>query len=276
MVNGGGAQAGMLSEEGFDSIVDAIYEAALDPKQWAAVVDITTRAFDAVGASIFTPFVEKFGLEPLWSTNADPEFIANYASKWGQTDPLLPHLLRRIPSPAFVYRWDDLISRQEYEAWDGYADILRQHVRQGVGLMVNTDGHRAGQLMVYTWEIEGPRVEELKRGLKRLERHFQRALQVHWHLTEARRTAAMATLTLDMFRTGAAWLSATGELLYTNSEMDAVIAKRDGIYATNGVLTFWIARPTRRWRPRSRRQSPSAPADCWPSARPARRRSAST
>jgi DNA-binding CsgD family transcriptional regulator len=228
----------MLGSE-YDDIVEAIYAAALDPGKWDHVVDTATRVFDGIGASVFTPLVATAKQEPIWSTNADPEFIAGYASKWGHADPLLPKLLQRIPSPSFVYCFDDLIDRAVYETWEGFPEMTRQGARQGIGLFVSPDSHRGGQLMVYTSEIDGPKVDGIKHGLARLERHFARAMQIHWHLAEARRKADMATITLDMFRTGTAWLSAERKVLYTNSEMDALIARHDGIFLANGMLSFW-------------------------------------
>jgi DNA-binding CsgD family transcriptional regulator len=93
--------------------------------------------------------------------------------------------------------------------------------------------------MIYVPEIDGDRVDDIKQTLARLERHFTRAMQIHWHLVEARRKADVARITLDMFRTGTAWLSAEGKVLYTNGEMDALLARRDGISLTNGTLAFF-------------------------------------
>jgi DNA-binding CsgD family transcriptional regulator len=49
----------------------------------------------------------------------------------------------------------------------------------------------------------------------------------------------MATMTLDMFRTGAVWLTVQGNVLYSNHEMDAIAGKRDGIQVSNGRLHLW-------------------------------------
>jgi DNA-binding CsgD family transcriptional regulator len=229
----------MLEPGAYDDIVETIYAAAVDPKKWDDVVAVTIRAFDCVGASVFTPFVGKTQQEPIWSTNADPEFIAGYASKWGHTDPLLPVLLRRIPSPSFVYCFDDFIDRRVYEAWEGFPHMARQGARQGIGLFVSPDSHQASQLMAYTAEVDGPKVDGIKQTLMRLERRFRQAMEIHWHLAAARRKADMASMTLDMFRTGTAWLSAEGKVLYANGEMGALFGRRDGIALTNHILSFF-------------------------------------
>src|SRR3569833_1093178 len=72
----------MLSEDTYRALVDAIYEAALDPTAWRQVVDRLTAGFQAIGASMFTPVAIKLGLEPVWAADADPEFVAAYASKY--------------------------------------------------------------------------------------------------------------------------------------------------------------------------------------------------
>jgi DNA-binding CsgD family transcriptional regulator len=72
--------------------------------------------------------------------------------------------------------------------------------------------------------------------MSRLERHFAQAMRVHWHLSAARHEATTAQHTLDLFRTGVAWLSPKGEVLYRNAEMDRLLALEDGLGVEAGSL----------------------------------------
>jgi DNA-binding CsgD family transcriptional regulator len=220
----------MLSDDNYDLIVEAIYEAAVDPLRWAGVVDRLTVAFDAVGASVFTPFAARLGFEPVWSTNADPEFVQAYATRYAQRDILADALWRRVPMENMVYRWEELIDRQVIESWDGYQDLLSPRgVYTGIGAIAEGGDHRVGQAMIYLPPWPEDRMEAAKRSLMRLTRHMRRAMSIHWHLANARQTTATAQMTIDMFKAGVMWLSGAGEVLYRNSEMDRILDLRDGI-----------------------------------------------
>jgi DNA-binding CsgD family transcriptional regulator len=227
----------MLSEEKYQNIVDAIYQAALDPTVWRQVVDQMTAGFQAIGASMFTPVAALIGLEPVWATDADPEFVAQYASKYARTDVLAKALMRRIPDSSFIYARDELVGLEAWRSWEGYRDLLKPRgVEQFIGLVVSGEDHRMSQLMVYLPESPQERLDEIKRTMSRLERHFAQAMRVHWHLSTARQEAADARYTLDQFQTGVAWLSEKGEVLYRNAELDRLLALRDGIASDNGML----------------------------------------
>lgn len=60
-----------------------------------------------------------------------------------------------------------------------------------------------------------------------------------WYIEQSRQTSDMATITLNMFRTGAVWLSVKSEVLYANQEMDAIARRCDGIQVSNGRLRLW-------------------------------------
>jgi DNA-binding CsgD family transcriptional regulator len=227
----------MVSEEHYRAIVDAIYESALDAALWRRVVDRLTAGFQAIGASMYTPVAAMIGLEPVWATDADPEFVAAYASKYAQSDILAVQLMRRIPETSFVYSLDEMLSREVLTAWDAYRALLKPRgVEQCVGLVVSGEDHRMSQLMVYLPDLPRESLDAMKRTMLRLERHFSQAMRVHWHLSAARHETSIARHTLDLFQTGVAWLSAKGEVLYRNAEMDRLLVLRDGLLLDSGAL----------------------------------------
>lgn len=227
----------MLSEQGFDEIVEALYAAALAPERWNDVVAAVTRGFGVIGSSMITPFAAGLGLEPLWATDADGEFVAAYASRYAATDILREPILKRIPAPWSTYCWEDLIDRSAMEATELYRNELAPRgVRQGIGLLAHSEDHRAGQLMIHCPHWPDEEVARAKRTLEQIERHFTRALKVHWYLAAARHQADAARITLDMFRTGVVWLAEEGEVLYRNTEMDRIFRESGGITLAGATL----------------------------------------
>jgi DNA-binding CsgD family transcriptional regulator len=227
----------MLTEAQYDEIIEAIYESALDPLHWRAVVDLATKAFDVIGTSIYTPFASTAGLEPIWSTDADPEFISEYASKYADSDIVAPIIWRRMPSPTFTYCWEDVLeSKQEYAV---YQDLLKPRgIEQAIGLVVGAEDHRASQLMIYCPDWNAGQINAAKEDFMRLGRHFSRAMRVHWHLSVAKQAADATRLTLNMFQTGVMWLSTSCEVLYTNREMDRILELTDGLRLHAGKLAL--------------------------------------
>jgi DNA-binding CsgD family transcriptional regulator len=229
----------MLSDDQYDFLVETIYQAAVDPLQWAQVVDSLTNAFDAIGASIYTPFATRLGFEPVWSTNADPDFIQAYAANYAKSDIVAAALWRRIPFSDFVYRWEDIVDRKVIEDWDGYQKLLGPRgVHTGIGVISAGSDHRVGQAMIYLPDWPENRVNAAKKALIRLARHLRQAMSIHWHLAQARQAASTAQLTLDMFRAGVMWLSPRGEILYRNSEMDRLLELKDGLGVRSGKLAL--------------------------------------
>jgi DNA-binding CsgD family transcriptional regulator len=229
----------MISEEQYDLIVESIYQAALEPIQWKQVVDGLTAAFGAVGASIYTPFAARLGFEPVWSTDADPEFIQAYVHEYSKRDIIADALWRRIPLPDFVYRWEDILDRNDLESWDGYRDLLvPRGVYTGIGVVAQGSDHRVGQAMIYLPDWPDERIDSAKKTLNRFARHMRRAMSIHWHLSTTRQAANTAHLTLDMFKAGVMWLSDIGEVLYRNVEMDRLLDLKDGIVINSGKLVL--------------------------------------
>lgn len=106
-------------------------------------------------------------------------------------------------------------------------------------MTVTTEDHCRRQIVVNTAAIDDPKVTAIKHDRARLERHFGIAVPVDWSMAQSKQRADLATMTLNMFRTGAVWLSAQTEVLYANQEMDAIAGKRDGIQVSNGRLRLW-------------------------------------
>ena len=229
----------MLQEDDYDEIVGAIYEAALDPTLWIRVVEQVTKSFNAVGGSLYTPFAVKLGLEPLWSTNADQEFIATYAAKYAHRDIFSEALWRRVPVGSLAYSWAEILDPEVMRAWDGYREmLLPRGVHNGVGLVVGGDDHRAIQLMVYTPDWPESEIAAVKVGMSRLAGHLSRAASLHWALTAARVRKEVTTVTLDMFRAGVAWVSSSGTVLYKNAAMDRILEAGDGLLVIDAQLVL--------------------------------------
>lgn len=228
----------MISEASYDRIVNAIYEAALDPKVWSEVIHELLASFQTLFASVYTPFAAKAGFEPIWSTNADAQYIADYTAKYASNDILSDALWARVPVREFSYCLGDLFQNGEFEAWDCYKELIKPRgVEEVIGALVDAEDHRAVQLHIYFPKLSGSEISAAKAVTRRLGNHVAHAARVHWHLTAARQQAGSARITLDMFRCGVIWLSEAGAALFRNAEADRILALRDGItLAANGAL----------------------------------------
>lgn len=227
----------MISDESYDRVLECIYDAALEPQRWREVVDALTDGFQAIGSSAYTLFASRAGIEGIWSTDADAELITAYASKYASEDILAEALWQKIPLPSLVYSLREMVPASAIETWEGFKVLLEPRgVRDCVGLVVDGDGHRATQLMIYTPRWPEEKIDLAKRAMQRISSHFQRAMRIHWHLENARAAANTAQITLDMFSCGVAWLSEKRTVLYRNEEMARILGMNDGVAASGDSL----------------------------------------
>jgi DNA-binding CsgD family transcriptional regulator len=232
----------MLSEEQYDRLVGLIYDAAIDQRLWTDVVNEIIASFGVRYTSIFTPFSAKVGLEPVWSTNVDPRYIADYAQKYAGHDCLVQALWRRIPVKTLTYSIGDLFLPGEFESWEFTRDLLKPRgVDDVVGIVVDAEDHRASQLNLYYPYLPAKELVEAKRSVTRLGPHLSRALKIHWQVSSARQMAGSAEITLDMFQLGVVWVNREGLAVYRNTEADRLIALGEGIgISPVGVLTVQL------------------------------------
>jgi DNA-binding CsgD family transcriptional regulator len=199
-----------VQEEG--AFLDDIYEAAVVPEKWPAVLDRLAVVADAEGALLFAagPGV------PRWLAS---DSIRGTVEEWTRSKWFLdnPRGQRLVPldEPRFLTDLDEL-TLAEIEASDFYTELLRP---AGLGWCVGTSIRSpAGDTLVFSIEkahSKGPVPRHVAEQLDGLRPHLARAVLLSGRLGFDRAKSTVATL--EAIGLPAAALTSTGRIVSANA-----------------------------------------------------------
>ncbi|WP_150047950.1 helix-turn-helix transcriptional regulator [Methylomonas rhizoryzae] len=215
----------MSQEAEYDKLVGLIYEAALEPERWQAVLLEFSDWFDAAGTTLW---VHDFGSRGVHAEDGaesfrfvrfDSDYLASYADHytltnvWVENERLLQEGVAVTSSMLFD---DNLLLRTEY-----FGDWLRpQNLFYAIGGIVARNGELAVKLSALRSKHKGPYSYDDLAWYARLLPHLKRACELNQRLagerlaSENRQTVngtAQAVSGLCILG-----LSANGRLIYLN------------------------------------------------------------
>jgi DNA-binding CsgD family transcriptional regulator len=195
-----------------EPLINDIYEAAIVPDKWQAVLDRLAEIADAEGTLLFAagPGV------PRWvSSESIQSVIVEWTqSKWFLDNPR-GHRLVPINEPRFLTDLDAL-TIDEIDASDFYTELLRP---RGLGWCVGTSIRSpSGDTLVISIEKahqKGPVPREVAEKLDNLRPHLARAALLSGRL--GLEGAKTAVATLEMIGLPAAAVTGTGRVISANA-----------------------------------------------------------
>lgn len=195
-----------------DPFIDDIYEAAVVPEKWQAILDRLAVMADAEGTLLFAACPG----EPRWlaSEAIQDAMKAWIASKWYLDNPRGQRLVPR-EDPRFLTDLDAMTT-EEINASDFYTELLRPH---GLGWCVGTSIRSpAGDTLVFSIEKaheKGPVPRAVAEQLDSLRPHLARASLLSGRLGLDRAKSTVATL--EAIGLPAAALAPDGRVVSANA-----------------------------------------------------------
>lgn len=229
----------MNTNHDFDELVGLIYEAALEPEHWQAVLLQLSDLFNSAGTSMWVHDAEHIGNHPhsngqiLRAVRFDSHSLASYANYYVQTNVWAQNEEQRQEGSLLTSSMqlaDNLLPKTEY-----YADWLRpQDLFYSIGAVVLKNGSLSVKLSALRSRRHGDYTEDDLGNFRRLLPHIQRACKINQRLLNERLLAESRTQ-LGNFAQEIAGLSMLGlsdggQLLYANRCGEAAI--RDGQWLT--------------------------------------------
>lgn len=199
-----------------DPFIDDIYEAAVVPEKWQAILDRLAVMADAEGTLLFAACPG----EPRWlaSEAIQDAMKAWIASKWYLENPRGQRLVPR-EDPRFLTDLDAMTA-EEINASDFYTELLRPH---GLGWCVGTSIRSpAGDTLVFSIEKaheKGPVPRAVAEQLDSLRPHLARASLLSGRLGLDRAKSTVATL--EAIGLPAAALAPDGRVVSANARFVA-------------------------------------------------------
>jgi DNA-binding CsgD family transcriptional regulator/PAS domain-containing protein len=226
--------------KGFETLIEAVYDAALDVQRWPAVLDQVRQRLGASNALLFTPQVGPD--DGMWiGLGYTAQAAQDYASYFHEKDVWYRAAdqqgwLRGQP----VFYSNELIEAPRFARSEFYNDHCRQFdifhgcwnvtsAQPAVAMPFTAFGFyrsHAGDSFASSDVIP----------LRRIAPHLHRALEIHWRLRSAGQAHLTGLALLEQVPCAVVLLSDTGQVLHANRRARTLLSAPDGL----GTRRRWI------------------------------------
>jgi DNA-binding CsgD family transcriptional regulator len=227
----------MLQQDAVPSLVEDIYDAAVDPSRWNPVLE---RVADFVGGSAASLYSKDAGtlsgMVHYYGGEVDLGYTQSYFDTYVKMDPLIAgHVLAAIDQPtctADIMPMDELAKSRMYREW-----IRPQGLVDCANVVLDKSATGAALFGVFRREEHGIVDDGARWRMGQLAPHVRRALTINRAIeAKSAETAAFAD-TMDGLRAGMFLVDATGRVVHSNASAQAMAASGTAIRTANGRLT---------------------------------------
>ena len=230
----------MHGDDTFSDLVEAIYDAGLQPALWNDVVVRINAFVGGRACGLFSKdSISKFGVTHYYC-GADPRYIQLYSETYSKFDPLttLPRFGRVVSIP-------DLVRFDEYRRGRFYQEWLRpQGCVDAANVVLEKSNANCPVLMTV---LAGKRMvdDDMRRRVAMIVPHAHRALMIN-RAIEARRSEARAFAeVLNGLSAGIFLVDANCRLVHANTAGQEMLGADDFLRAMGGQLVARDARANR-------------------------------
>ena len=220
----------------FSSIVENIYDTALDPDGWRRLAPTLARLFNSESCAL-TSWDTASGQTLMAATtdNYTSAILADYFAHYRSTDLWLERglaLPRGAPNIGGELVADDVLLRSEF-----HNDYLKRLAAfDMLGVMARIDSGSEGFIAIHR-PLGAARFEEGdKRSLTVLLPHLTQAMRLQQRLAGIERTGLIATAALDSMPAGVIAVGADCALLFANAVAERLLSQGQGLTIRHGRL----------------------------------------
>jgi DNA-binding CsgD family transcriptional regulator len=220
----------------FSSLVEALYDAALNPKDWPGLAQQFARAFGTESCAIFQFNLAQGSADMLGITeNFDAQAVSDYEAYYHRKDLLAIGMSKLGPDRATLSA--EIVEEAEFlnsEIFDGYAK--RIGIFWTVGSLMVLDKQFIGAIGVHrphgAWAFDA----DDKRHLAMLLPHLSRAMLLQRRLQGLTRDNRIVLDALEKLSVGMIAVDAEATLLFANSMAERVLRAGSGLTCRHGCL----------------------------------------
>jgi DNA-binding CsgD family transcriptional regulator/PAS domain-containing protein len=218
-------------------LIGDIYDAALDPGLWPAVLEKTAAYLPGAMASLKSQDIVAHKANMHFHWGADPHYHRLYDETYMRLHPVLPMVIAGaktgdVASTAMVMPYEEFVASRFYREWaepQGYCDA--------VWTVLDRTATGMAALSVLRHERHGVVDEDTRRRMALIAPHFRRAVAVG-RVIELRTTdAAVLADTLDALAAGVFVVDAEGTIVRLNAAAERMLVQGELFYATRHRLT---------------------------------------
>jgi DNA-binding CsgD family transcriptional regulator len=213
--------------ESVDLLVDAIYEAGLDPERWPDVLDQLAKACGASVADVKMADTIRRRFT-MFSAGMDPAAIEAYNRHYYRIDPVSPVVERKAVGALLTDR--DLVPREWFTRTEFYNDWVRpQDFADCAVITLFRDRARFGMIYLAAPERAEAFNNESLELLRQLAPHLERAARMTLKIAELDALHNVGLDVLDSLNEGVILADASARIVFANRAAEAMFASADGI-----------------------------------------------
>jgi DNA-binding CsgD family transcriptional regulator len=218
------------------ALIGDIYDAALAPALWTAVVEKAGRFAGGSGASIFSRDSVRLTGNAYYHFGVDPQYERLYFEKYIKFDPLnaayLTLAVGEVMSNSKIVAHAEFIESRFYQEWarpQGWVDVIHAALERSPTSIAG--------FVVFRHERDGIADDNAHRRLRLLAPHLRRAVLIGKVIDLKVIEAATFADALDGLSAGMFLVDASAHLVHANTAGHALLAAGDFLRLMGGRLT---------------------------------------
>ncbi|MGH8599138.1 MAG: helix-turn-helix transcriptional regulator [Burkholderiales bacterium] len=225
-----------------DRLTETIYDAAVDPGNWAAVMEALRRLFNTSGETFYFLDFASGNYRPVHLEGVAKTYLRDFRSQFFTDDNPWQTHAEALHQPGAV-RTDSrlaefcrdpkiLLRSQYYNEW-----MRPQHFNHTMGTTLHAEsGAIANVTLLRPSDAGAFRTSEVER-FRTISRHLLRAMRIATRLGTVAARREITEQALDRLACGIVLLDADNRLLYCNAAAETVLRRGDRLTLRNGRLT---------------------------------------
>jgi DNA-binding CsgD family transcriptional regulator/PAS domain-containing protein len=217
------------------SLIGKIYDAALEPDDWPAVLDSICKLLNAQTAALWS--YDVFDRTPPWQLDIgyDPYWKQQYTDKYLALNPYMDDIPRMSPGDVRTSssraEYPELFKTEFYQGW-----LKPQRFIDASTLMIEKSMNTITTLTNVRNEDQGPFDSATIDVVSMLYPHLRRAVLIGRAFAEQQERSAEYAAVLDALSAGMFLLTESGEIAHANAAGEAMLAAGSPLEKTKGRL----------------------------------------
>ncbi len=230
--------------EDLSSLIEQIYDAAIDPSLWKSTLANIAVFLGCARGALMIEDAEARHIPSIFMSFEDPAWVQTYLEKYIPLNPT------RIATGAFAKAGDiilttDFMTQEEYERTRYYKEWLQQRdfVDNPLAIVDRTSSHFT-VLAFHRSREQGPADETLRQRLALITPHVMRAVAIGRALERTKLQALIFAEVLDQLASAIILLDETGRIVQANRSARDQLATGAILRTAQGTLRMHDPRAT--------------------------------
>lgn len=225
----------MVADRRILKLIDQIYDASLDSRRWAGVIETLSPIFGCVGGALLQRSQDSAEMDFIEFGGLDPTTCAAYQQHYAARSVWMPSAFRGTGE--LVIGHELAPDKHRFERSEFYNDWLRpQGVYDAIGGVIRRAPGSLTVLTVLREERAGLVADGDERLFLRLMPHVRRAIDIHRRLYGVQLQRDGAFLALDALEIGVLLADRRGRVIFANGAAETILRRRDGLMLTRDQL----------------------------------------